>query len=94
MHYILTYNKISEVAEKYSNNLKFPDKYGLLESCLIIRKHNDKNCINIMDKWFNEIKNYSHRDQLSFNYIIWKKKYKILSVELSSTNIISIFVIF
>jgi hypothetical protein len=56
---------------------KFPDDKGLIESCLLIRKHNDKNCINIMEKWYEEIKKYSHRDQLSFNYIYWKNTIKI-----------------
>jgi hypothetical protein len=25
-----------------------------------------------MEKWFDEVKNNSHRDQLSFNYSLWK----------------------
>ena len=29
-----------------------------------------------MNDWFNEIKHYSHRDQLSFNYILWKQNNK------------------
>ena len=56
---------------------KFPDNKGLIESCLIIRKHNEKECINIMNIWYREIKSFSHRDQLSFNYIQWKKNIKI-----------------
>ena len=34
-----------------------------------------------MNKWFEEIKKYSHTDQLSFNYVIWKtgKKTKYIS---------------
>ena len=55
----------------------FPDNKGLIESCLLIRKHNENQCIKIMNKWYNEIKNYSHRDQLSFNYIYWKNNIKI-----------------
>ena len=31
-----------------------------------------------MEKWFQEIKYYSHRDQLSFNYILWKFGNKIV----------------
>lgn len=57
---------------------KFPDNKGLSENSLIIRKHNDMKCINFMEKWFNEIKNYSHRDQLSFGYIFWKTGDKII----------------
>ena len=30
-----------------------------------------------MEKWWNEIINYSHRDQLSFNYILWKEHKKV-----------------
>jgi hypothetical protein len=64
------------IRERYKKE-KFPDKNGLIESCLIIRKHNEKDSIYLMDKWYDEIKNYSHRDQLSFNYIMWKTGLKI-----------------
>ena len=67
---------IATIKKKY-NREKFPDDTGLIEGCLIVRKHNDKNCINLMENWFNEIKNYSHRDQLSFNYVLWKTNIKI-----------------
>jgi len=63
------------IQNKY-NNENFTDDNGLAECCLIIRKHNDINCINYMNNWYNEIKLNSHRDQLSFNYILWKKKNK------------------
>ena len=69
-------SNIFKLRNRY-NKSNFPDKNGLIESCIIIRKHNDINCINIMDEWFDNIEKYSHRDQLSFNYIIWKKKKKI-----------------
>ena len=70
-------NETTKIIRERYNREKFPDNSGLIESCLIIRKHNEKNCINVMENWFEEIKTYSHRDQLSFNYIIWKKKYRI-----------------
>ena len=57
---------------------KFPDDNGLAETCLIVRKHKDFKCIYFMEKWFQEIKNNSHRDQLSFNYIFWKLGNKIV----------------
>ena len=71
-----TTDNIERVKDRYKKK-KFPDKSGLIESCLIIRKHKDNNCINLMEEWFNEIKYYSHRDQLSFNYVLWKKGSKI-----------------
>ena len=51
--------------ERYKKE-KFPDNNGLIEGCLIIRKHNEKEVINQMENWFEEIEKYSHRDQLSF----------------------------
>ena len=56
---------------------KFPDNNGLIEGCLIIRKHNEKDCINLMNNWFEEIEKYSYRDQLSYNYALWKTEIKI-----------------
>ena len=64
------------VRERYIKE-NFPDNNGLIEGCLIVRKHNEKDCIYMMNKWFEEISKYSHRDQLSFNYIIWKTGIKV-----------------
>jgi hypothetical protein len=52
----------------------FPQNYGLLQSNILIRKHNNEDCIKLMEDWFNEVRNGSHRDQLSFNYVSWKNK--------------------
>lgn len=52
----------------------FPENYGLLQSRILFRFHNNEDCIRLMETWFNEIKNGSHRDQLSFNYAAWKNK--------------------
>jgi hypothetical protein len=50
----------------------FPSKYGLLQSNIVIRKHNNEDCKKIMETWSDEVINGSHRDQLSFNYVLWK----------------------
>lgn len=55
----------------------FPKKLGLSENCLIVRRHNEKDCIDFMEKWWKEVNAYSYRDQFSFNYIKWKNKIKI-----------------
>ena len=52
----------------------FPEEYGLLQSNIMLRKHNNADCIKLMEDWFKELKNGSHRDQLSFNYVSWKNK--------------------
>ena len=61
---------MAEFIMKRYKKENFPDNYGLIEGCLIIRKHNKKDCIYLMNKWFNEIEKYSHRDQLSFKEIL------------------------
>lgn len=50
----------------------FPKNYGLLQSNILLRKHNESDCIRLMEAWFDELKENSHRDQLSFNYVLWK----------------------
>jgi len=76
---------INKIRKRY-NRINFPDNTGLVETCLMIRKHKDITCINIMENWFEEIRNYSHRDQLSFNYVLWKtnKQIKYLSKKFCS----------
>ena len=69
---------LTRIIKKRYNEENFPDNNGLAETCLIVRKHNDLNCIDFMAQWYEEIKLYSHRDQLSFNYIYWKVKYKYI----------------
>lgn len=54
----------------------FPEQYGLNETNILIRR-NCENVITVDDMWWNEIRTGSHRDQLSFNYCLWKLKYTI-----------------
>ena len=50
----------------------FPANYGLVQSNVMVRCHNDQRSRDLMEKWWSELKDYSHRDQLSFNYALWK----------------------
>lgn len=64
---------------------KFPEHYGMVQSNIIIRRHNSEDCKRIMDGWWRELDKGSHRDQLSFNYILWKNqdvKIKLLSKDI------------
>lgn len=55
---------------------KYPEHNGLTENTVLIRKNIDE--VNrLMDDWFSMILNYSRRDQLSFNYCLWKRPVKI-----------------
>lgn len=50
----------------------FPKKFGLVESCIIVREDHVPECEQLMLDWSNELLQGSHRDQLSFNYVCWK----------------------
>ena len=52
----------------------FPENYGLVQSNIMFRRHNDESCIRLMEAWWEELSKESHRDQLSFNYALWKNK--------------------
>ena len=55
----------------------FPENFGLSETNFMVRFHNEKDCITLMDAWAEEVKKHSKRDQLSFNYCVWKTKTNI-----------------
>ena len=50
----------------------FPQNIGLCETDVMYRKHH-MTCVQDTDTlWWNCIDKYSRRDQLSFNYVLWK----------------------
>lgn len=54
----------------------FPKNFGLYACGIMIRK-NTSEIINFMELWYSEICKYSHRDQISFPYILWKTPIKV-----------------
>ena len=52
----------------------YPEKNGLVQSNIVVRWHNNEDCVEVMEAWAREIREFSHRDQLSFNYALWKTK--------------------
>lgn len=57
----------------------YPENNGLVTAPILIRKHFDATLINVMQHWWTIVKNESKRDQLSFNYVIWKLNFKHFS---------------
>lgn len=55
----------------------FPAHYGLFENSFIVREHNNKKCICLMDMWWEQMKQFTWRDQLSLSYVLWKSGYGI-----------------
>ena len=67
----------------YLKNNNYPDNNGLCESTVFIKKPKDPTVIKTMQVWFDVIKNYCRRDQLSFNYAIWKTNLQISIINLN-----------
>ena len=61
--------------DKYAK-LGYPANNGLITGMVILRRHNERDCIETMEDWWTEVKYGSKRDQLSFNYSAWKNDLK------------------
>lgn len=55
-----------------------PADTGLISCGIIIQKHHRSNVEEHCEKWWEQIKKWSYRDQLSFNYVLWK--YKLVNI--------------
>lgn len=60
----------------YYKSQNFPTNAGLVATGVIIRR-NKENVRNLMAKWWEQIDKFSKRDQLSFNYVLWKFNYNV-----------------
>ncbi|MFM6976260.1 MAG: glycosyltransferase domain-containing protein [Sphingobacteriaceae bacterium] len=53
----------------------YPENNGLIKGGILIRKHMEPDVIQVMERWWYFIENYSKRDQLSFNYVAWENNF-------------------
>ena len=63
-------------AERYLDE-GMPSHWGLWETNIMFRKHNNPECIKLMTKWALELMMGSHRDQLSISYSSYRTGVKI-----------------
>ena len=59
----------------------YPANNGLINGGVILRRHNEYDCVKVMEDWWTEIKYHSKRDQLSYNYIAWKNNFNFNYLE-------------
>lgn len=69
-------NEIIDKTIKFLKKEKFPHHYGLTANCFFVRKTNNLELQKIQKEWWDMVKNYSRRDQLSLMYILWKNNYQ------------------
>ncbi|MFP4163035.1 MAG: glycosyltransferase domain-containing protein [Chitinispirillaceae bacterium] len=60
--------------ERYKKE-NYPEINGLITSGVLVRRHHNPRVIDVMERWWNELKNGSKRDQLSFNYSAWRENF-------------------
>lgn len=78
-------NEVKKQLNNYKNE-GFPEHYGLFETNVLVRKHNDERCICIDHSWWNEMDKYTLRDQLSLTYVLWKENMGFDSVKVLGRN--------
>lgn len=69
-------NTIRQQVKEYKME-GLPNNTGLTENRIIIRKHGSERLKRFMELWWHEILTKSRRDQISFNYLLWKYPLKI-----------------
>ena len=62
----------------------YPRNNGLTETNILFRRHLDPIVISMMDEWWDWVRNLSCRDQLSFDFLLWKHGIKIEYLDCNS----------
>ncbi len=72
---------IINTMKNFLEHVNFAKNRGLHETSIIFRQHNVKAVSDVMELWFDMIRNYSRRDQLSFDFVILEQKIHTLHVD-------------
>lgn len=54
----------------------YPRHNGLLEGGCIVRAHHEPRLKKVMEDWWEQVKRYSRRDQISLPYVCWKNRFR------------------
>lgn len=64
----------------------FPEHFGLFQTNVLVRNHNNDKCVDLMEKWWSEMEMHTKRDQLSLTYSLWKLGLCINDVSVLGAN--------
>lgn len=78
-------NNLDDQIDAYRSE-GYNDDLPLIESGCLVRTNHDPLLNMVMEDWWKEIKNRSHRDQLSIGYVCWKNNYLYDISALEVTN--------
>ena len=68
-----SYQDLKKQTAEYER-IGFPKHFGLFETNIVIRNHNDRECKTIMNNWWDEMEKFTKRDQMSFTVVLWENK--------------------
>ncbi len=80
-------DNIVDAAYQFLKHNGMPENYGLNETNIVYRKHNDEKIIKLMEDWWDMISNFSKRDQLSFSYVLWKNNLLVKDISIDNARI-------
>lgn len=80
-------DRLNRLRQKYLKE-GYPKNNGLVQSNIIIRNHNHDSIMALSNNWWKLMKEYSHRDQLTFNYLMWKFPNLSKHVSLFGANVL------
>lgn len=77
---------VTKQIERYKAE-EYPQNQGLTANSILLRRHNSDDIVKLSDMWWEEISNFSRRDQLSFCYCLWKLSTKYYLLKYPNVNI-------
>lgn len=75
------FNQINEYFQQ-----GFPKHFGMFQTNVLVRRHNQEKCIDVMEQWWDEMSKHTKRDQLSLTYSLWKNGLSYSDVSLLGLN--------
>ena len=63
-----------------------PKSFGLTENNILYRRHNENAIISLMEDWWEMIRTYSRRDQLSLMWLLWKRNANVAAMTLPNAR--------
>ena len=64
----------------------YPDSNGLWKGAFLLRRHNERAVTRVMETWFEHVRLYSHRDQLSLPVAAWLHRFRPEFIEADFTG--------
>lgn len=69
---------VDEQMVKYEREWQVPRQAGLIDSCILVRWANQTEYQDeFYEKWWQEVQAHTHRDQLSFNAVLWQHPLRV-----------------